>query len=190
MKYSSLLLLLITTLSFAGPKYTFNAEIVDALSDYFKESCDATIVETSGTGESKKLVFNNDDMWLLLAYIDNDSSRFIYGDLDGNGKEDLLLMVATNGGCGGSNAANIELLVFLNYESQGYTIHTGITAFQLNVCSNGGYVTPQRIEKRKIICETSCYQEGDSRWEYSDNYLTTVKLIGKEFVVESSISVP
>ena len=112
----------------------------------------------------------------------NDSS-IVYGDLNNDGLDDMIVLVNTEGGGGGGNVWWVDYFVYLKAD-EGYQFKTVQTNWEMSGCT--GFFGIDKIENNVIYGESTCYAEEDGRCCPSLSYLTQLKFENNDFTVLST----
>lgn len=102
-----------------------------------------------------------DDMAYSNLIISKIKSNYIFGDLNNDGKVDLIASVNAN--TGGSGSWD-ELFVFIN-ENGKYELKTITSSFDLAICKGGsreGQFYPKEIKNGVVIGTSVCYADDDA----------------------------
>ena len=115
--------------------------------------------------------------------IKNESDQILYGDLNKDHNDDLIVGVFIEGGGGGGNMYWVDYFVFLKRENN-YLLSTVVSNREISDCDNG-FIYFEKIEDNRIIGTTSCFVEGDSRCCPSIHYKTVLEFVDESFVLKS-----
>ena len=111
------------------------------------------------------------------------ANPILYGDLNNDKIEDIIISVHTEGGGGGGNNWSQDIFVFQKINGK-YEI-TCITADgEITGCQNGSF-RAKKIKDGFLIGNSSCYNDGDASCCPSLEYVTKVKLINKSLKYNS-----
>ena len=105
-----------------------------------------------------------------------ESNSILFGDLDHDNKEEMVMTVHTEGGGGGGNTASQDIFVFRRSNDSVQILCTVVDASLAN-CADGMF-RAKKIEKGLIIGMSSCYKEDDARCCPSVQLITTAGLSG------------
>lgn len=122
------------------------------------------------------------------------SNPILYGDLNGDKVDDIVVSVHTEGGGNGSNTSWQDFFVFLN-QNGNYLLKSVSRGYEICGCEKPmGFIDifrTKKIEKGYLIGESHCYTTKDAHCCPSLLYLTKVKLkndklefYSKEFIRE------
>lgn len=123
------------------------------------------------------------DYFLIAIYIPTKDKNLIYGDLNGDQRQDLVVAVGTEGGgTGGNGISWRDLFVFLQQKDE--LVFSGVTRdYDLTDCTDG-YFYPQKIDGGYLIGQSICYKTEDPRCCPSLKYDTKVKWVQNQLVLE------
>jgi len=105
-----------------------------------------------------------------------ESNPILFGDLDHDNKEEMIMTVHTEGGGGGGNIASQDVFVFRK-SNDSLEILCTVPDGSLCNCSDGMFRS-KKIEKGLIIGISSCYKEDDGRCCPSVQSVSAVSLSG------------
>ena len=119
---------------------------------------------------------SSDSMVMMYIVIMTQPSRFpvCRGDMDGDGRPDVVVTVHTEGGGGGGNAWWDEHLLFLADSGGGYRLADAEPDGAINGCG-GGYFACDTIINGLLLGTASCYAPGDGHCCPSLEYCAKVK---------------
>ncbi|WP_281297902.1 hypothetical protein [Flavobacterium limnophilum] len=133
--------------------------------------------------------YDNDFFHDMIYIAKNDSCKdffalnpIIYGDLNNDMSQDLVVTVHIEGG-GNANWDN-EIFVFLNENDK--LIFTNVTSSR-DLADCEGTFLPKKIESGYLIGNSSCFGSDDNLWSPSINYITKVKLESHKLVFKSKV---
>ena len=114
-------------------------------------------------------------------------NTILYGDIDNNNSEDLIVGVLTEGGgTGGNDLHSIDLFVFLNnngkYQFVSVTPDNEVCG---GIMNRGDNFMPYKIQGGFLIGKTVSYQDDDAMCCPSLEYNTKVKFNGNKLVFNS-----
>jgi hypothetical protein len=106
----------------------------------------------------------------------------VYGDLDSDGLEDLVVSVHTEGGGQGGNVWSQDIFLFIQDTNSNYTLASITSDEDISGCELGGDFRVWQIKDGLLLGESLCYDNDDARCCPSLNYLTFVGLNYTDFV--------
>lgn len=124
------------------------------------------------------------DYFLIAIYIPTKNRDLIYGDLNSDNLQDLVVAVSTEGGGTGGNGIRWgDLFVFLNQNDK-LTLASVTKDYELTDCV-AGYFWPATINNGYLIGNSYCYDSEDAHCCPSLKYLTKVKFSKNKLVYQS-----
>jgi hypothetical protein len=113
-----------------------------------------SLINLSFTGKGDETPYSN----LMISKMKSD---YLYGDLNNDGKSDLIASVNSDGG---GSASWCDLFVFIN-ENDSYVLKSVTSSFDLAICAGGshdGQFYPKEIKDGIVIGSSICYTDKDA----------------------------
>lgn len=139
-------------------------EIITKILIYYSKHYKNGIPQREETDSLINLSFKEkkeDDMPYSNLTISKIKSDYLFGDINNDGKKDIIASVGADGG--GSASWN-ELFVFIN-ENDNYILKSVTSSFDLAVCKKGsheGQFYPKEIKDGIVIGTSICYTDEDA----------------------------
>ncbi len=162
-------------------------EIVARIAEYYRNEYKDAVMSTSESDTLTEITFYGvpeggdvkDSVFLLVASISKLKTDYIYGDLDNDGKEEIVCSVLTEGGGAGGNIWWNDLFVFRKEDNKYQLLTTTVSPAVCGCDGNdetGGDFYPEKIENGIIAGKSVCWAEGDGHCCPSLNFKARVKL--------------
>ena len=107
------------------------------------------------------------------SFFSKDKKDHVEGDLNGDGKEDMILLLSTQSG---GNTEFLDLLIFIHQEGKGPVLEKVYPSSdpELKGCEIGQFI-PEKIEQGIITGQSLCFTDSDPRCCPSLKYSTQLK---------------
>jgi hypothetical protein len=172
-------------------------EVLDYIKSYYKtEYGKGTRLEESESDTIADLVYynipkdSNDYDGLLIGITIPkkvrmnlfDAEPILYGDLNNDGIEEIVITVHIEGSGAGGNTSTQELFVFQKINGK-YKIITITNNNEISYCQSGIF-RAKEIKNGILIGNSYCYKEEDPRCCPSLEYITKVQLIKNKLILK------
>lgn len=144
-----------------------------------QEKTDTAVEITYYNIPSKEDSSNN---FLLTAYISTVKNDYVFGDLDNDGIDEVVLSVNTEGGGGGGNVWWNDIFLFKKV-SDSFKLITSIESPKICGCESGNFY-PKTIQNGSLLGTSSCWDKNDAHCCPSLEYESTIKLKQTQFVFQ------